>query len=327
MTLTMELFATPANPIPSNPTVGAVRTPDGVTLRCARWRPTARRNRGSVLIVQGRSEAIEKYFETIVELRRRGFHVAAFDLRGQGGSQRLLADPRKGHVDDFDDYVTDIDAIVDAVMTPSMPKPHFALAHSMGGAALLLALDRGGSAFERAVILAPLVGLRDLAFPRLARAAAAAFDFLALGASYVPGGGATAIATKPFARNPLTSDPDRYARIADVFATHRVLAVGDPTIRWTHAMFETFRRFGDRDFGRRMETPALMILPGGDLLCSTPAAEELAGRLRGCQKLIVPGARHELLTERDLYRRQFLAAWDAFIPGEAAPAAADASAA
>ncbi len=312
---TIDLFETPTSPIPSNPTVGAIRTPDGVTLRFARWRPTSRKARGSILVVPGRAEAIEKYYETIVDLRRRGLHVLIMDLRGQGGSQRLLADPRKGHVDDFDDYVTDIDAAVAQVLA-AMPRPHFALAHSMGAAAMLLALERGRAPIERAVLLAPLVGLKSLAFPRLAEAAAAALDFVALGASYIPGGGATSISTKPFDGNLLTSDPVRYARAAEVLATHQRLAIGDPTIRWTHAMFDAMRRFRDRDFGRLIATPTLMVLPGADPLCSTPAAEELAGRLRGCQMILVPGARHELLTEADIYRRQFLAAFDAFLPGE-----------
>ena len=52
-------------------------------------------------LFQGRAEFIEKYFETVRELRARGFAVATIDWRGQGGSERALADPRKGHVGDF----------------------------------------------------------------------------------------------------------------------------------------------------------------------------------------------------------------------------------
>jgi lysophospholipase len=329
----MELFAIPSNPIPSNPHVGSVVTPDGVALRYARWRPTARRNRGTVCVVPGRSECIEKYFEVVAELRRRGFAVLVFDLRGQGGSERLLDDPRKGHVDSFDEYVTDIDAITAQVMLPVMPPPYFALGHSMGAAALLLALDRGKSPFERAVMLAPLVDLVDLPLPGLAKATAAGFDFFALGASYVPGGGATSMATRPFAGNLLTTDPIRYQKMADLVAAHPRLGLGDPTIRWTLAMFDAFARFRSRDFGRRISTPTLMVLPGADPLCSTPAAEELATRLRACQVILVPAARHEILSERDGYRAQFYAAFDAFIPGETsaenliADAAVEASAA
>ncbi len=312
----MELFAIPSNPVPGNAFVGSVVTPDGVMLRYARWRTTARRARGTVCIIQGRSECIEKYFEVIIELRRKGFAVLAFDLRGQGGSQRLLDDPRKGHVDDFDEYGADIETVTRLVMLPHMPAPYFALSHSMGAASLLLTLDKGRSAFDRAVLLAPLIGLAELPFAGLAKAAASGFDFFAFGTSYVPGGGATALVTRPFAGNKLTSDPVRYKRMADLIGAYPKLGLGDPTIRWTLAMFEMFRRFSDRDFGHRIAVPSLMILPGADPLCSTPVAEALAARIRACQMIRIPGAKHELLTERDSYRQQFHAAFDAFIPGE-----------
>ena len=311
----MMLFPTATNPCPSKPHVGEVTTRDGVTLRYARWRTTARKTRGTVCIIQGRSEFIEKYFETIIELRRRGFAVVAFDLRGQGGSQRLLPDRRKGHVDSFEEYVTDIDTIIQSVMLPSMPKPWFALAHSMGSAALLLALDNGENRFERAVMLAPLTGLAGVKHPAFASATVTAMDFFALGTRYVPGGGATSTSTKPFAGNRLTSDPIRYSRVSDMIDAAPQLALGDPTIRWSLAMFSLFQRFQARDFGRHINVPSLMILPGNDPLCSTPAAEALATRLRACQTIIIPGSRHEILTERDVYRQQFFAAFDAFIPG------------
>ena len=67
----MQLVETPDNPIPRRPNVMAVETEDGVTLRAARWRPTTRRDRGTVCILQGRAELIEMYFETVTELRRR----------------------------------------------------------------------------------------------------------------------------------------------------------------------------------------------------------------------------------------------------------------
>ncbi len=86
---------------------------------------------GTVLIMGGRAEFIERYSETIRELRRRGFHVASFDWRGQGGSDRLLRNPRKGHVRRFSDYRRDMDAVF-AQLMPKLPRPWFVLAHSMG---------------------------------------------------------------------------------------------------------------------------------------------------------------------------------------------------
>src|SRR5690348_7735951 len=71
----MTLVSIPANPVPEDVVSGTLRTPDGAELRFARWAPPAGR-RGTVCIFQGRSEQIEKYFETVRDLRDRGFAVA-----------------------------------------------------------------------------------------------------------------------------------------------------------------------------------------------------------------------------------------------------------
>ncbi|MGL4240234.1 MAG: alpha/beta hydrolase [Beijerinckiaceae bacterium] len=314
----MELVATPDNPIPGQARPGTIVTPDGLRLRYAAWRPTVRRLAGTVLLIHGRSEFIEKYFEVVAAFRRRGFHVVAIDLRGQGGSDRMLSDPGKGHVDDFMDYVVDIDTVVEQVMA-GLPRPHFAVAHSMGAASLLLSLDRGADQFDRVILMSPLAGLAMLKFDGVARAAAAALDFVALGTRYVPGGGPTPLSSKPFPDNRLTSDPVRYARVANILAAAPQLGIGDPTVRWTQAMFQTFDRFAARDFGRRIVTPSLMLIAGADPLCSAPAAEALALRLRGCQPVVIPGAKHEIFFERDDIRDKVFAAIDAFIPGETRP--------
>jgi lysophospholipase len=314
----MELTGIPGNAVPGSAQVSTLDVGDGISLRVARWRPTIKRLNGTVLVIQGRAEFVEKYFETIADLRRRGFAVVAFDLRGQGRSQRMLADVRKGHVDSFEEYGRDIRAVIDQVM-PRMPRPHFGLAHSMGAAALLLALEAGEDRLDRAVLLSPLIGLAAVKTKLAAETLAYTLDFIALGGRYVPSGGPVSPSTKPFEGNRLSSDPVRYARIAQIIAAAPDLAIGDPTIRWALSMFQTFRRFKNRDFGRAIQVPTLMLIPGSDPLCDSHASEELATRLRGCHGITIPGARHELLLERDCFRSQAFAAIDAFLPGELAP--------
>ena len=104
----MTLVALARNPIPSGAIAGLFQGYDGAPLRYARWTETTGTGRGTVVIISGRTEFIEKYFETIADLRRRGFAVAIMDLRGQGGSKRLLDNPLKGHVRHFRDYDYDL---------------------------------------------------------------------------------------------------------------------------------------------------------------------------------------------------------------------------
>ena len=114
-----------------------------MSLRAARWAPTAA-GRGTVCILQGRAEFIEKYFETISDLRRRGFAVVAFDWRGQGLSGRQLANPGKGHVRSFSDYRRDLEAIrATRCSSPTCRSRISPLAHSMGGAIALRGRARG----------------------------------------------------------------------------------------------------------------------------------------------------------------------------------------
>jgi lysophospholipase len=94
----MTLVSIPGNPCPGDAVTGRVATPDGVELRFVRWAPPAGA-KGTVCLFGGRGEFIEKYFETVRELRQRGFAVATMDWRGQGRSSRQLPDPRKGYVD------------------------------------------------------------------------------------------------------------------------------------------------------------------------------------------------------------------------------------
>ena len=91
----MTLVSIPANPVPEDYVAGTIKRLDGVALRFARWAPPPGR-KGTVCLFQGRAEFIEKYFETVRDLRARGFAVATMDWRGQGLSERALRNSPQG---------------------------------------------------------------------------------------------------------------------------------------------------------------------------------------------------------------------------------------
>ena len=310
----MTLVSIPANPVPEGAVAGTIRTPDGVELRFARFAPPAGR-KGTLCLFHGRAEFIEKYFEVVNDARERGFAVATLDWRGQGLSQHALRDKRKGYVRDFSEYEIDIDTFMKEVVLPDCPPPFFALGHSMGASVLLRAAFRNRRWFDRIVLSAPMIDLKLVSMPRVARASITVSRLLGMSTSYVPGGGATAIASKPFAGNPLTSDPVRYARIGALIEAEPGLGLGSPTIAWTAAAFRAMSEFADPAYSARIRQPLLMIAAGQDVIVSLPAIEQFAIRLRAGAHLVVPGSRHEILMEQDRYRGQFWAAFDAFVPG------------
>jgi lysophospholipase len=310
----MDLISIPANPVPEDAVTRTVTTPDGVELRFARWAPPPGR-KGTVCLFQGRSEFIEKYFETIRDLRSRGFAVATLDWRGQGLSQRSLRNSRKGYVRSFDEYAIDLDTFINEVVLPDCPPPHFALAHSMGATILLRAAYHGNRTFDRTVLLAPMIALPGLRRTRTTRLLVRGMRLAGLGMSYVPGGDSTVMMQRPFIGNLLTSDPVRYARNVAVLEAKPELGIGWPTVAWADAAFRAMSEFASPGYALKVRQPMLIVAAGLDQIVSTPAIDEFSVRLRAGSHLIVPGARHELLMEQDRFRGQVLAAFDAFVPG------------
>lgn len=309
----MKLVSTPANPVPDQVVTGSVRTPDGVTLRYARWAPPPNR-KGTVLILQGRAEFIEKYFETARDLRARGFAVAAFDWRGQGLSDRALPDWRKGHVRNFREYLTDLGAVMEQVVLPDCPPPVFALGHSMGGALAIRACHDGSRWFERVVLSAPMIALPSSAKMKVAGLVTRVVRMCGGGAAYVPTGSGEAAGTEDFLGNVLTSDPVRFARNAAILDEEPALGLGSPTVAWADAALRQMKAFTPA-YANRIRQPMLLVAAGRDAVVSTPAIEAFGAHLLAGRHLLVPGAKHEILQELDVYRGQFWAAFDAFVPG------------
>jgi lysophospholipase len=310
----MTLVSIPANPVPEDVVSGTIKTPDGAELRFARWAPPAGR-KGTVCVFSGRGESIEKYFETVRDLRDRGFAVAMIDWRGQGHSSRRLRDPRKGYVRDFADFEVDVETFVQQIVLPDCPPPYFALAHSMGGAVMLRIAHAGKRWFDRIVLLAPMIDLpgRSTSFP--VRALVRVMRLTGQGGNYVPGGDDALTGTTPFVGNKLTSDPVRYARNAAIFEEDPTLGIGSPTVAWADAAFKAMHGFREASYPLQIRQPILMMAASQDQVVSTPAIEEFAYHLRGGAHLVIAGSRHEILQEQDRYRGQFWAAFDAFVPG------------
>jgi lysophospholipase len=310
-----SLAEVPSNPTPEGARVGVFETPDGVKLRYATFPKGEGAPRGTICLVHGRTEFIEKYFETIADFQARGFAVATFDWRGQGGSQRLIGNPRLGYVDAFDDYWIDLKSFHGSVLLPDCPPPYHLVGHSMGGLVALYAGMRDRMMFERIFVSSPMIGIE---MPMMGMGAwTRVLDVLsAVGLGRVPvSRGSTDLAPteKSFPGNPITSDMRRYMRMVDILRARPDLMIGPPTIRWTAAAVRAMDRAARDDFPGAIKIPVLMLAAARDEVASTPATEALGLRMRNGHHLVIPAARHELFMENDAIRAQVFAAFDAFI--------------
>lgn len=315
----MQLTSLYKNPIPEGASIGKVEVDKRVFLRYALWSPTTEYVRGTVVLVQGRSEFIEKYFETVSDLRRRGFWVATFDWRGQGGSSRDLKNKNKGHIWDFGQYDNDLHCFMRQVVFPDCPAPYFALGHSMGAHILLRHAGMGLCQFDRMVLSAPMLRLSPelLGMPtEVLTVAVTLASWCGLGETYVYGGTDKNMNQKGFKRNKLTRDAERFDRNKTTIEAAQNLNIGSPTYAWLLAALRSTSMVMQPSFASAVKIPILLVGAGSDRIVSNIATREFAERLKNGSNIIIPNSRHEILQESTSIREQFWAGFDAFLPGE-----------
>lgn len=313
-------FETENNPAPAGLKAHYFSSADDLQLRyalCPKAPDSPRQ--GTVILLHGRNEAFEKYYETISDLSKRGFCTATMDWRGQGGSARLLKDPARGYVRNFKDYGSDLEIFLKTIVLPDCPPPFYILAHSTGALIALQSHEMLQSRIRRMVLASPFLGLsRSIFSDRQLRPLARFLAQAGFGSRYavkLP----LQLSAESFEGNPLTHDKTRYMRNAQIIQQYPQLGIAGPTIRWLAQTLQSIHALDNQRFFDKFAIPTLMIVAGGDRVVNAKAAMHFGAKLHCASVLTIDGAYHELLQESDFYREQVFAAFDAFIPGSATP--------
>ncbi len=303
----MSLVCVPGNEIPSGAEEHWLEGRGGVKVRTLTAPSLRQPPRGTVIVAPGRTEFIEKYFEVIGELQARGFAVFCIDWRGQGLSGREVDNPQKGHFVTLDDPVNDLGTAL-RLNAEQLPRPHIALAHSMGGAIVLRALQTRRIELDAAAFSAPMWGILNLR-----KSTKSLIRFLAA----VGAGGQFAPSVRrrwvrePFKRNPVTHDEVRHARCQDLIANEPRLALAGPTIGWIAAAADAIEGFHQPGALANVRIPILVASASEEALVDNASQRLVAEQLPMATFLVIEGAKHEILMERDELRAQFWAAFDA----------------
>ena len=281
------------------------RSDDGVRLRAGYWNGG---NKGTVILLPGRTEYIEKYGRSAHDLTQMGYATLIIDWRGQGLADRLTDDPMVGHVGRFSDYQRDLIAALKLAQEIGAPEPYFMLAHSMGGCIGLRALHTGQS-FKAAVFSAPMWGIKLSPTLRpFAWVSSVLGTAIGLGTRRAPQTSPDPyVLTDPFEDNTLTSDEDMWNYMKRQTQEIAGVGLGGPSLLWLReALIETraLQKMG------AAVTPAHTFLGTNERIVATePIHSILAGWTNG-QLSIVDGAEHEVVMERPHIRRDFWAKTD-----------------
>lgn len=108
-----------------------IRTRDNLVLACCKNQVD---NPKAVFIgVHGFAEHMGRYNYLVKRMNEDGISTYRFDNRGHGKSQG-----KRGHLDNYMDFITDADKIVDIAREENPGKPIYMMGHSMGGFITLL---------------------------------------------------------------------------------------------------------------------------------------------------------------------------------------------
>lgn len=289
----------------------SVERPGNVRLRGASFGTTG--GRGRAVFLSGYTEFIEKNLEPVGELVARGFEVVTLDWRGQGLSDRLLAERHKGHIDRLETHLADLEAVLDAAgVEPG--EPLTVIGHSMGGHMGLRYCLARPERVRRAVLVAPMFGIAGIGMPGwLARGIVEAMCLTPLAERYVFGGSGYGPRRQRFDGNRLTHDRDRFDRHHRLLAREPDLIVADPTFTWVRAAFRSIAGVLAPGVPESIRIPVLLALAGRESIVSNRAIERMAARIPNATLVRFDDAKHEIMAERDPVRHAFWAAVDSFL--------------
>ena len=286
------------------PAINARRT--NVTVKGAGGRPLfasrfdAEAPRGTVVIVHGFTENADKFDELIHSLLQNRFSVVACDQRGHGRSWRaegLEKDLSLTHVDRFEEYVEDLNAVCEQVLK-AMPGPWMLFAHSMGGAVSTMFLETHPGVFTRAALCAPMIAPARMGLPLpVAKLICAVPKAMGKGKKRMffskPYSGAEDFATS------CAAERERFEWYEALRVATPEFQNNGPSCSWTLEALNVTRKLLAPGMPEKIAIPVRVYTAEDDGSVLPEAQEALVKRLRDGRRRVIPGSKHEIYRSPD----------------------------
>lgn len=268
-----------------------------------------------LVILPGRSEALQKYAEVVHDLDSGAlageFQYFLMDHRGQGSSERMLDNPEKGHIDSFDNYVLDLKTFMDTVLTRHNCREKLLLAHSLGAGIAVKFMQAYPQYFYRAALSSPMLKIQTAPY-RYELARTIVLANMALGR-----GNKFAINQKPFDptrdfdNNAFTTSPDRYKMAMDIFDTFPLARLGGVTNRWLNEVMHG--TISVRAYYHTIKIPLRVFHAGLEFYSEKEEMIRLCDKAPNCKRVYLEAAKHEVLMDRDINRDVVMSELQSFL--------------
>ena len=257
---------------------GRIKTSDHVGLFWQSWLPE--QPVGVIVVIHGLADHSGRYAATAEHFAQHGWAIYACDLRGHG----LSSDghkPGRVHVDGFDDYTRDVDAILDLAREAYPTLPRVILGHSMGGLISLRYAIANPDVLDGLVISSPALGTHPDS--QLSKLLLLAVHLLAKVSPRM-------LFPSNLDTSAVSSDPEVVkAYIDDALVSDKVSA------RWYTSFTQAMADIQDKAI--ELRTPTLLMQSGADTLVDPEATRRWAAE--------APAENVEFVVWDDLYHEMF----------------------
>jgi lysophospholipase len=257
-----------------------------------------------LIILPGRTEPVEKYAEIIYDLLHtptgKNLDFYLLDHRGQGQSSRLATPSDLGHVDHFQNYVSDIGEFIHFLNLDKRCEHKFLLAHSMGAGIAMAYLLKNPTTFERVVLTSPM--LKIITKPYSYGAARSIVELQTLAGR----GAKFAINQKSFnpnavfADNSFTTSPERFAMTMKLYETYPLAKLGGVSNRWILEVMKGTNQIRSRY--HEINIPMRVFTAGIETYSEPEEMNKLCSEAANCKLTHLETSKHEVMMDKDANR-------------------------
>jgi lysophospholipase len=267
-------------------------------------------SKGTILLMHGRTEDIEKYREVIYDLHLSNYNVLTLDWVGQGGSDHISKkSPEYGHISDFNIYKRDVKKLLELAEVEAFvgSKPLFLLAHSMGANVASLFLSSYPGVVKKAALVSPMLDLITDPFPeKVAFYLLKVIEAIGMGENKALMNGEFS----PNEKNIVTGSQVRRNITFPERAKNKKNLVGPPTNSYGRAAIEA--TWTMREDAEKIAIPVMMFQAGVDNIVETDGQDYVCHRMQDCTKIFYEKGKHELMFELDYIRDDLFKRMDEF---------------
>jgi lysophospholipase len=264
------------------------------------------KNKKLLIISPGRGESSLKYAEICQELKSAGFDIVVVDHRGQGFSERAGEVGNFGHIEEFENYSSDLEAISlhfkeRKIALGSEYKKTLLLAHSMGCSAALLSQYKSADFCDGMILSSPMFRVLTPVPHYLANFLIRLIRLTFVSKNCVKGVEARERSLS-FQGNILTQCEERFGHFRELEKRHPQIKCGPPTFSWLGEALKVTRKVFKG--GSNLNIPILVMQAEQDQLVCNKTQDRFMLKLKNGRIIKLKESKHEILQERSSIRNR-----------------------